>query len=279
MTLTSSRAQQRAAAPPPSRRRSWRSCSPRASRSRCRRRSCCRRCRCSASSTARAPRRRPGWSPPTCCRRRSSTPIIGKLGDVHGKGRVLTVVLALFALGGLVNALAGSIELVIAGRVLQGVAARRVPAVVRDHPRHVPARARPRGDQPDQLGVRRRRRHRAAAVRRHRRPHAPVGRLLDQPRGRAGGARRPPRRPAHRATVHGMRIDWTGALLLSGALALLLLGVTQAPSLGWGSPGQRRPARRRRSRCSSPGCGSSSASPSRSSSWRCCVSAPSSPPT
>jgi predicted MFS family arabinose efflux permease len=37
-------------------------------------------------------------------------------------------------------------------------------------------------------------------------------------------------------TVKGMRIDWTGALLLSGALALLLLGVTQAPSLGWGSP-------------------------------------------
>lgn len=31
-------------------------------------------------------------------------------------------------------------------------------------------------------------------------------------------------------------IDWTGALLLSGALALLLLGVTQAPQLGWGSP-------------------------------------------
>jgi MFS family permease len=87
-----------------------------------------------------------------------STPIVGKLGDVHGKGRVLTVVLALFALGGTVNALAGSIELVIAGRVLQGVAAGVFPlsfGIIRDTfpPERVPG-----ADQPHQLGVRRRRR-------------------------------------------------------------------------------------------------------------------------
>src|SRR5918994_268728 len=34
-----------------------------------------------------------------------STPIVGKLGDVYGKGRVLTLVLLLFSLGGLVCAL------------------------------------------------------------------------------------------------------------------------------------------------------------------------------
>src|SRR5690349_2029665 len=51
-----------------------------------------------------------------------STPIVGKLGDVHGKGRVLTAVLLAFCAGAIVNALATSIAVVIAGRVLQGVA-------------------------------------------------------------------------------------------------------------------------------------------------------------
>ena len=37
-----------------------------------------------------------------------ATPIVGKLGDLLGKGRVLTVVLLLFALGGVVCALASS---------------------------------------------------------------------------------------------------------------------------------------------------------------------------
>ena len=37
------------------------------------------------------------------------TPIVGKLGDLYGKGRVLTVVLVMFSLGGVVCALASSI--------------------------------------------------------------------------------------------------------------------------------------------------------------------------
>src|ERR1700754_3366747 len=48
-----------------------------------------------------------------------STPIAGKLGDLFGKGRVLTVVMTLFSIGAVINALAPSIEVVIAGRVLQ----------------------------------------------------------------------------------------------------------------------------------------------------------------
>src|SRR3712207_5205573 len=43
-----------------------------------------------------------------------STTIVGKLGDLYGKGRVLTLVLALFALGGVINALADSIAVLIA---------------------------------------------------------------------------------------------------------------------------------------------------------------------
>jgi EmrB/QacA subfamily drug resistance transporter len=50
------------------------------------------------------------------------TPLAGKLGDLFGKGRVLTYVLTIFAAGSIVCALAGSIEVLIAGRVIQGVA-------------------------------------------------------------------------------------------------------------------------------------------------------------
>ena len=64
-----------------------------------------------------------------------ATPIVGKLGDVFGKGRVLTLVLLLFSLGGVVCALANSIGLLIAGRVVQGVAGGVFPlafGIVRD---------------------------------------------------------------------------------------------------------------------------------------------------
>jgi MFS family permease len=164
-----------------------------------------------------------------------STPIIGKLGDVYGKGRVLTVVLALFALGGTVNALAGSIELVIAGRVLQGVAGGVFPlsfGIIRD--------TFPRDRVPGAISL-------VSSV-------FGVGAGIGLPLSGVVVDRTHPSvvfwislvaLPAAVAayfviprtpTVRGMRIDWWGALLLSGALALLLLGVTQAPALGWGSP-------------------------------------------
>ena len=50
------------------------------------------------------------------------TPIAGKLGDVFGKGRVLTAVLALFALGSTICALSDSVGVLILGRVVQGAA-------------------------------------------------------------------------------------------------------------------------------------------------------------
>jgi EmrB/QacA subfamily drug resistance transporter len=164
-----------------------------------------------------------------------STPIVGKLGDVHGKGRVLTVVLALFALGGLVNALAGSIELVIAGRVLQGVAAGVFPlsfGIIRDTfpPERVPGAISlissvfgvGAGIGLPLSGV----------IVDHTHPSVVFWLSLVAVPAAVGAHLVVPRT----ARTRGMRIDWAGAVLLSGALALLLLGVTQAPALGWGSP-------------------------------------------
>jgi EmrB/QacA subfamily drug resistance transporter len=50
-----------------------------------------------------------------------ATPILGRLGDMVGKERVLAVSLALFAVGSLVAALADSLGVMIVGRGLQGL--------------------------------------------------------------------------------------------------------------------------------------------------------------
>jgi MFS family permease len=71
------------------------------------------------------------------------TPLAGRLGDNFGRRRALLVSLGLFALGSLVSALAGSIEALIAGRVIQGLGAGMAPlalALAREHihPARVP---------------------------------------------------------------------------------------------------------------------------------------------
>ena len=63
------------------------------------------------------------------------TPILGRLGDMYGKERLLVVVLALMAAGTLVAALAQSIEVMIAGRVIQGAGGAVFPlafGIIRD---------------------------------------------------------------------------------------------------------------------------------------------------
>jgi len=163
-----------------------------------------------------------------------ATPIVGKLGDVYGKGRVLTIVLALFALGGVINALADSIAVLIAGRALQGVAGGVFPlafGVIRD--------TFPRERVPGGLAI-------MSAV-------FGIGggiglplsgvivdnlalawlfwiSLLAVPAAVAAHVFVPPSPPARRP-----RIDWLGAAVLSVALAAILLGVTQANEWGWGS--------------------------------------------
>jgi EmrB/QacA subfamily drug resistance transporter len=164
-----------------------------------------------------------------------ATPIVGKLGDIHGKGRVLTAVLLVFSVGAVVCALAGSIEVVIAGRVLQGVAGGVFPlafGIVRDtFPRErIPAGLGMvsaifgigggiglplSGVIADGLGTRWLFWINLVAL-----PAALAAYLLI------------PTLPAGRRP----RIDWLGAALLSVALGAILLGVSEADEWGWGSP-------------------------------------------
>ena len=164
-----------------------------------------------------------------------ATPIAGKLGDLFGKGRVLTAVMLLFCAGGVINALAPSIEVVIAGRVLQGAAGGVFPlafGIVRD--------TFPRDQVAGGLAI-------VSAV-------FGIGGGIGLPLSGvivdnvdldwlfwislvalpvAYGTHRfvPPSPP-----VASTRVDWPGAAILSAALAAILLGVSQASEWGWGSP-------------------------------------------
>jgi EmrB/QacA subfamily drug resistance transporter len=164
------------------------------------------------------------------------TPLAGKLGDVFGKGRVLTVVLLGFATGSVVCALAGSIELVIAGRVVQGLAGGVFPlafGIVNDE---LPGekRAVAIGLISAMFGI-------GGGV------GLPLsGIIVDNahlswlfwtglmalPAAAAAWFYVPPS-PARQRT----RIDWAGAAVLSAALVAILFSLTKANEWGWGSPG------------------------------------------
>src|ERR1700754_1058714 len=63
------------------------------------------------------------------------TPIAGRLGDMFGKERMLIVTLALLTLGSVIAALASSLNLLIVGRVIQGVGGAVFPlafGIIRD---------------------------------------------------------------------------------------------------------------------------------------------------
>jgi EmrB/QacA subfamily drug resistance transporter len=68
-----------------------------------------------------------------------ATPILGRLGDMYGKARMLLIALGIFACGSALAALAGSFTTVLAGRTLQGTSAAVVPlaiGIVRDELPH-----------------------------------------------------------------------------------------------------------------------------------------------
>jgi EmrB/QacA subfamily drug resistance transporter len=64
-----------------------------------------------------------------------ATPIIGRLGDMYGKERLLMLVLLMLAFGTLISAVASSLWLMILGRVIQGAGAGIFPlafSIIRD---------------------------------------------------------------------------------------------------------------------------------------------------
>ena len=163
-----------------------------------------------------------------------ATPIVGKLGDVYGKGRVLTLVLLLFSLGGVVCALAPSIGVLIAGRVIQGVAGGVFPlafGIIRDtFPRERMASG--LGLVSAIIGI-------GAGI------GLPLSGVIADNLGVSwlfwiSLVALPAALAAHRLVPASplsrrVRIDWVGAALLSGALGAVLLAVTEANDWGWGS--------------------------------------------
>src|SRR6201987_3521891 len=64
-----------------------------------------------------------------------ATPLIGRLGDMHGKARMLVIVLVLLCVATIVSALATSLAVMLAGRVVQGAAGGVFPlafGIIRD---------------------------------------------------------------------------------------------------------------------------------------------------
>ncbi len=163
------------------------------------------------------------------------TPIIGRLGDMWGKQRLLVAALAALAAGTLLSALAGSIGVMLAGRVIQGVGGGVVPlafGIIRDEF--------PADRVPGAVGV-------IAALAA---AGGGLGIVLAGPIVEtfdyhwlfwipmvmlvlAGIAARivvpesPVRQPG--------KLAWGSAVLLSAWLVALLLPVSEAPTWGWGS--------------------------------------------
>src|SRR3954447_2966200 len=164
-----------------------------------------------------------------------ATPIIGKLGDLYGRAKVLTLVLLVFALGSAICALAGSLPLLVAGRVVQGVGGGIFPlafGIIREtFPQDRVATA--IGGISATFGV-----------------GGGIGLVIAGLIVDALGPSwlvwlRPLALPAaytiwrdvpRAHTPADTRVDWLGAALLSLALASLLYGLSKANAWGWGDP-------------------------------------------
>ena len=162
-----------------------------------------------------------------------ATPVIGRLGDMYGKARLLVVVLVLLCVATVVSALATTLVVMLVGRVVQGAAGGIFPlafGIIRDEfPRERVAGA---------VGV--------------------MSALL----GVGGGAGVVLAGPiVQNLSIHYLfwfplvalvpatiavqlfvpespvrvpgRVNWTGAALMSGGLAAVLLAVSEAPVWGW----------------------------------------------
>ncbi len=164
------------------------------------------------------------------------TPILGRVGDMRGKERMLVVTLGALALGSVLAGLAGNIGLLIVARAIQGIGGAVIPlsfGIIRDEF--------PPGKVPSGVGI-------LAAMTAvgggagivlagpivsHLDYHwlfwiPLVPTLVAMVCAQVFVPESPVRTPG--------RISWPGAVLLSGWLVALLLGVSEAPVWGWGSP-------------------------------------------
>ncbi|MGW0218702.1 MFS transporter [Micromonospora chokoriensis] len=164
-----------------------------------------------------------------------STPVLGRLGDRYGKERFLVVALVGLAIGTLISALAQTIEVMIVGRLVQGIGGGVLPlafGIIRDEA--------PRERMVGAIGA-------AAALTA---VGAGVGTVLAGPLNAAFGVRSlfwipmalavvatvaahlvVPPSPSRRAG----RISWLAAVLMAGWLVALLLPLAQGPTWGWSS--------------------------------------------
>ena len=163
-----------------------------------------------------------------------STPVIGKLGDIHGKGKVLAGVMAIFTTGGIICALSTTVGPMIAGRVLEGVSGGVYPlaySIVKETfpPERVAGGLAMvsvlvgfgaalglllAGVIVEYLGV----------------PWLFWTSLLGIPAGIMALLFI----PSNPAPLR-KRIDWWGAAIMSASLGLILLAVSRANDWGWGS--------------------------------------------
>ena len=164
-----------------------------------------------------------------------ATPLIGRLGDIHGKERVLFWVLVALGAGTLVSALATSLPVLLAGRVIQGVGGGVFPlafGIIRDEfPRERVAGS--IGLISAILGI-----GGGAGI-------VLAGVLVDNLSyhwlfwvplvavvvAAVATALFVPESPIKAPS----RINWLAAALLSAGLAGVLLAISEAPSWGWGS--------------------------------------------
>ena len=166
-----------------------------------------------------------------------ATPVLGRLGDMYGKERLLTIVLAVFAAGGVLGALATSLPMLIAARTIQGLGGAIFPlsfAIARDTlpPRRLPLAI---GLLSGTFGV-------GGGVGLvvsgvivdHFSWHGIFWLGIAMPLIAIAGVRLFVAASPSRERV---QLDWVGALLLAGGLLPLLLAVSRGQAWGWSSPG------------------------------------------
>lgn len=166
-----------------------------------------------------------------------STPVLGRLGDMYGKERTLVVVLAIFAAGGVLGALATSLEMLIAARVIQGLGGAIFPlafGIARDT---LPAKRLPGAigmlsgsfGVGGGLGL-----VLSGLVVDHTSWHGIFWLGVAVPLAAIVAVRMwVPPSPARER----VQLDWLGAVLLAAGLLPLLLGVSRGSAWGWGSAG------------------------------------------